>query len=113
MVVLPVIVLAVVLSEMESHVIVIGPEPEAIVLPAPAVSVKVPAFPVPAVKVIAELEAAVVNISLTVILPPAPPLRITTGSLKVVVPELGFTVTKAVPSERPIVIEEKVPPLFM
>ena len=47
----PVIVFAVVFKAIESAVIVILPDPEAMVLPAPAVNVNVPESPVPAVNV--------------------------------------------------------------
>jgi len=63
----PVMVLAVVFKTIESAVMLIAPVPEAIVLPAPAVCVKVPLLPVPAIKVIGALAAAVVS---------APPLRV-------------------------------------
>ena len=99
----PVMVLAVVFKTTESAVMLILPEPEAMVLPAPAVNVKVPLSPVPAINVMAPLAVAVVNAPVTVIAPATPGDWIVIGSVKVT----ALTATAPVPSDLPIVIELK------
>ncbi len=97
----PVTVLAsVAFNTIVSAVMVIAPEPDAMVLPAPAVCVKVPPSPVPAVRVMAALAAAVERAPLRVMSPSAPGWRMVTGSVKVALP----MVVSPVPSERPMVM---------
>ncbi len=88
-----VIVFAVVFNTIRSAVIVIAPEPVAMVLPAPAVRVKVPVSPEPAVNVIAVFVAALVRAPATVMSPLTPGERKVTGSVKVT----AFIVTSPVP----------------
>ena len=95
----PVMVFAVVLRTIKSAVMMMLPVPVRMVFPTPAVWVKVP---VPAEKVSAVLATAEVRIPAVVILPPVPPIRNTMASRKT----SALTVSVAVPSERPMVIDE-------
>ena len=96
-----VIVLIEVLSTTTSAVMVIAPAPVAMV---PAVWVKVPPDPVPAVKVSAVLVDNDVMLPAMVMSPLDPPIRNTMGSRKVSAP----IVISAVLSVRPIVMELKL-----